>query len=160
MTSPSTAIRFRLAACIVISAASCIPAGAAQGAAAMDLPFSAFFKRPIGPRGLEPSDILRSADGQRVRLQGYMVAREQGTPGRFLLTPRPVRLSEHADGEADDLPPATVTVLLDESQRQRTVMHAVEEADGRVSWFRLVLDPDALAFVGSPRVHAAPHRHP
>jgi hypothetical protein len=88
-----------------------------------------------------------------------MVAREQPLAGRFLLTPRPVRLSEHADGEADDLPPATVTVLLDPSQGQRLVSQRTgpialtghmqvgrhEEADGRVSWFRLQLDADALA---------------
>lgn len=78
--------------------------------------------------------------------------------GRFMLTPRPVRMSEHADGEADDLPPSTVTVLLDAGQRARVVAHQAglialtgklevgrqEDSDGRVSWVRLVLDRDAV----------------
>jgi hypothetical protein len=125
----------------------------------VELPFDAFFARPIGPRGLEPSQRLQAANGHRVHLRGYMVAREQAMPGSFLLTPRPARLSEHADGDADDLPPATVTVLLHPSQRERIVaaqagllaltgrfqLGRAEDADGRVSWFRLQLEPDALA---------------
>jgi hypothetical protein len=148
---------------LLVLAACWLAAAAARAQSAdrtpVDLPFAAFFKRPIGPRGLEPSEGLLKADGQRVRVQGYMVAREQATPGRFLLTARPVRLSEHADGEADDLPPATVTVLLDPIQQQHIVAHRadmltltgrmqlgrLESAEGRVSWFRLLLDPDALA---------------
>jgi hypothetical protein len=137
---------------------------------ALDLPFSAFFKLPIGPRGLELGEQLTQADGKRVRLRGYMVAVEQAQPGRFLFTPRPIRLSEHADGEADDLPPATVTVLLDPSQRDRVVEHQAglmalagqlhlgrsEDARGRVSWFRLQLDPEALVAHRSLQAPAEP----
>ena len=137
------------------------PAAIAQVAApsVVDLPFSSFFRLPVGPRGLELSDVLRNADGHLVRLEGYMVAREESTPGRFQIAPRPVRKSEHADGEADDLPPATVTVLLDPSQAGRIVVHRTgpltllgrlqvgrsQDAEGRVSWFRLQLDPRAMA---------------
>jgi len=127
--------------------------------AAAELPFSAFFRRPIGPRGLELSDTLTQADGRQVRLVGYMVSQETPQPGRFLLAPQPVRLSEDADGAADDLPPGTVTVLLDASQRERIVAHRggllalsgriaigrAEEPGGRVSWVRLQLAPQALA---------------
>lgn len=126
---------------------------------AVELKFASFFKQPIGPRGLEFGDALRAADGRRVRLVGYMVAQEQPIEGRFMLTPRPVRLSEHADGEADDLPASTVTVLLDEHQVNRVITHQpglvalvgrlqvgrAEDASGRVSWVRLLLDPQALA---------------
>ncbi len=45
-----------------------------------------------------------------------MVLQESPVAGRFLLTPRPVQMSQHADGEADDLPPSTVTVYLDAIQ--------------------------------------------
>lgn len=134
-------------------------AQANDNAAPVDLKFAGFFKQPVGPRGLEMADALRAADGQRVRLVGYMVAQEEPFAGRFMLTPRPVRMSEHADGDADDLPPATVTVLLDARQRERIVVHQPglvaltgrlalgreEDASGRVSWVRLQLDPDALA---------------
>lgn len=126
---------------------------------ARDLPFAQFFQQPIGPRGLQPTAALRAADGQRVRLVGYMVQQEQPQPGRFLLAPRPVTMSEHADGDADDLPPATVTVLLDAARAHHLVPHRpgrlaiigrlsvgrAEEADGRVSWVRLQLDPEPAA---------------
>jgi len=125
----------------------------------LDLKFSSFFRHPIGPRGLDISEALRAADGRRVRLVGYMVAQESPTPGRFMLTPRPVRLSEDADGAADDLPPTVVTVVLDPGQRERVIAHQPgllalvgrlqvgreEDPSGRVSWVRLSLDPDAQA---------------
>lgn len=146
----------------------------AASAAAADLKFSQFFKSPIGPAGLELSDALRASDGRPVRLVGYMVAQEQARPGRFWLTPRPVRMSEHADGEADDLPAAAVTVLLDPSQRERLVAHRdglvvltgtlsigrVEDETGRVSWIRLQLPPGALeAQSASAAAQPDPHGH-
>ena len=94
-----------------------------------------------------------------MRLIGFMVAQEEPAPGRFMLTPRPVTMSEHADGEADDLPPATVTVLLHPSQADRLVPHQrglialtgrldvgrnEEPNTGRVTWVRLHLDAGAV----------------
>jgi hypothetical protein len=118
------------------------------------LAFQDFFTLPVGPSGLQLSPALLAATGRQVRLVGYMVAREESEAGRFLLTPRPVRMSEHADGEADDLPPATVTVWLPANQAALRLPHQDglieligrlevgrdEAADGRVSWFRLYLD--------------------
>ena len=123
-----------------------------------ELRFRDFFRLPVGPTGLDISDTLRQADGQTVRLVGYMVQQENPVPGRFMLAPRPVQMSEHADGEADDLPPAMVMVYLDQAQRDWAVPHIrglvsvsgrlsvsrVEELDGRVSWVRLQLDPDSV----------------
>ncbi|MDR7272670.1 hypothetical protein J2X20_005353 [Pelomonas saccharophila] len=134
-------------------------AALAATAAPVELAFSDFFAQPIGPRGLEPTAKLKAAAGQEVRLVGFMVQREQPQAGQFLLTPRPVAMAEHADGEADDLPASTVTVLLSESQRARFVAHQAgpialtgrleygpaEDASGRVSWIRLRLAPEALA---------------
>jgi hypothetical protein len=127
-------------------------------AAPQDLKFAQFFRQPVGDRGLQLSETLLSAQGQQVRLVGYMVAQEQPQPGRFWLTPRPVRMSEHADGEADDLPASTITVLLDPAQRERLIAHRnglvvltgqlqvgrQEDGSGRVSWVRLQLPPQAL----------------
>src|SRR5436305_8502261 len=109
MTSTSLRRRGVAAAC---GFALALAAGAAPALDATELKFGQFFRAPVGPRGLEISDTLRGAHGRRVRLVGYMVAQELPSPGRFMLTPRPVRMSEHADGDADDLPPATVTVHL------------------------------------------------
>ncbi len=122
-----------------------------------ELRFRDFFSMPIGPAGLEISPALARADGQLVRLVGYMVQHESPVPGLFMLTPRPVQLSEHADGDADDLPPATVAVYLDPSQRDWAVPHVRglvsvtgtllvgrhEAADGRVSWVRLQMDSES-----------------
>lgn len=148
-----------------------LPAMAEAQPAPLLLKFSAFFKQPVGPRGLELAEALRAADGREVQLVGYMVAQESPQPGRFLLTPRPVRMSEHADGDADDLPPHAVTVLLDASQRERLVAHQAgllsltgrlsvgrfeDPETGRVSWLRLQLGPQALAAQQSqPAAHAA-----
>lgn len=136
------------------------------------LPLNELFQRPLGPRGLSYAPQAQALDGQRVELRGYMVQREAPLPGRFLLTPVPVRLSEHDDGPADDLPAATVTVLLDPSQQQRLLVHQAgplrlrgvlrlgrdEGPDGRVSWARLQLDADALS--PEPLAAAAPtHSH-
>lgn len=160
-------------------------AGAADGAGADAgsvpwLPFAQFFEQPIGPRGLQPTPALRAADGQRVRLVGHMVAQQQPGAGGFLLAPRPVVLSEHADGESDDLPPQTVLVELDDARRAHVVPHRAgplaltgrlrlgrhESPDGRVVWLRLRLDADAVvdgaAFGVLPpmlRLPAAAHRH-
>lgn len=147
------------------------PALAADAKLPLELKFTSFFQLPVGSRGLEIAEALRAADGREVRLRGYMVAQEQPAAGRFWLTPRPLRMSEHADGEADDLPPNAVTVLLDPAQRERIVAHregpialsgrlsvgrSEDPATGRVSWVRLQLAPDSLA---EAPVAAAAHAH-
>lgn len=149
------------------------PAAAPSGEA-LELKFSQFFRQPIGDHGLALSEALLAANGRNVRLVGYMVAQEQPRPGRFWLTPRPVRMSEHADGEADDLPPSTVTVQLDPSQKDRLVPHQdgllvltgrlrvgrVEDETGRVSWVRLELPPQALQSQPvAPAPSSPPHAH-
>jgi hypothetical protein len=139
------------------------------GSTVQDLKFAAFFRQPVGPHGLEQSESLRSAHGQRVRIVGYMVAQEQPPAGRFLLTLRPVRMSEHADGDADDLPPATVLVMLPPGQRERVIRHheglvevegrlsvgRAEDDTGRVTWVQLQLDPEAM-----PSISAKPPSPP
>ena len=161
----------RLPVLLFAGALGLLPLMAPAAAAPLELSFADFFAQPIGPRGLEPTPQLMAAAGHEVRLVGFMVQREQPQAGRFLLTPRPVSMSEHADGDADDLPASTVTVLLPESQRERFVTHQngpvaltgqleygpAEDDTGRVSWIRLRLSPDALAAQASAA--AAPHSH-
>ena len=120
-----------------------------------ELRFADFFVSPIGPRGLQPTPTLLAAAGQRVRITGFMVAQEQPQPGRFFLAPLPLVMSEHADGEADDLPPSTVVVIMPLAERAITLPHTrgllqltgtlklgrEELDDGRVSWLRLLLEP-------------------
>ena len=120
---------------------------------------------------------LRQADGRSVHLTGYMVQQERPPLGRFMLTPRPVRMSEHADGDADDLPLSWVMVYLDPSQQDFAVPHVrgpialsgvlhvgrMEEEDGRVSWVRLQLAPEATRSMSSVEfsqyLHSQEHIH-
>ncbi len=122
-----------------------------------ELFFKEFFNLPIGSKTLEMSGRLSSANGQIVRMTGYMVQQEVPHLGRFMLSPRPVQMSEHADGEADDLPAALVTVYLDDAQKDWLIPYTrglvaitghlsvgrLEESDGRVSWVRIVLPAQA-----------------
>lgn len=101
-----------------------------------ELKFADFFKTPVGPAGLEPTDRIKALDGRRVRILGHMVFEEvvkcsgedaltpRGrklpiwaeclTPGRLLLTPRPAEISYAHYGIGDDLPPQTLYVTVPE----------------------------------------------
>ena len=108
---------------------------------------------PIGPKGLEISPIANSAQGQSVRLRGYMVKSEESAIGQFYFVPVPLQMSEHADGPANDLPASAVLVKLDPSQANWAVSHKTgalvlegtllvgryEDTQGIVSWFQLQL---------------------
>lgn len=161
--------------------AQSVPEPAAQAAAPVlvqTLRFSDFFQFPVGPRGLEPQPALQQAAGKQVLLTGYMVQQEHGSlPGQFFLTPRPVQMSEHADGDADDLPPATVRVALAPEQADWVVPHTrgliqlqgrlslgrQEASDGRVTWVQLQLRPDATRGMNATEfasyLHALQHAH-
>ncbi len=141
------------------------------------LAFQHFYKLPVGSHGLEISDVLRSANGKERKIVGYMVQQERPHLGRFLLSPRPVQMSEHADGEADDLPAALVTVYLDASQSDWAVPHTrglisltgtievgrLEETDGRVSWIRMRVAPEATRGMNPNELaeffHSLQHKH-
>jgi len=141
------------------------------------LAFKQFYKLPVGSHGLEISDVLRSANGKERKIVGYMVQQERPHMGRFLLSPRPVQMSEHADGEADDLPAALVTVYLDASQSDWAVPYTrglisltgtievgrLEETDGRVSWVRMRVSPEAIRsmnpFELARYFHSLQHKH-
>ena len=173
--------------CALLWGAMAMPA-LAQDAPAPHLPaatapavpllrFADFFKLPMGSRGAEMMPALLQADGRTVRLTGYMVQQERPLLGHFMLTPRPVRMSEHSDGDADDLPAAWAMVYLDPEQQdvavpyQRGLMELtgvlqvgrLEEKDGRVSWVRLQLQPEATrgmnAFEVANYLHSLQHVH-
>lgn len=111
-----------------------------------------------GPRGLAPSPQARALDGQRVRLTGFMARLEDPPEGAFFLVPTPVSGDEGGGGTAD-LPPEAVRVEVRSAGGApvrwlagplevtgRFEVGPEEDAEGRVSWFRLVLDrPEDLA---------------
>jgi hypothetical protein len=76
-----------------------------------DIEFTEFFG-PIGDRGLELSAKLKSLEGKKVRLVGFMVRQTAPTPGVLLLAPQPIQTDEVEYGACDDLPPQVARVFL------------------------------------------------
>lgn len=121
-----------------------------------DLKFRDFFTLPVGPRGLVPSERLLGLAGQRVRIIGYMARQEQPSAGVLVVTPLPVVLGDEDESFSDDLPASTLYVHLPEPDRDHGVpwmpgllsftgvlrVGAQSEADGRMSFVRLELDPE------------------
>ena len=113
------------------------------------------FKMPIGAKGLEFDDQFKLLNNQYVQITGFIVKSDEPVPGKFLLSIRPVQLNEHADGEANDLPPSTVQVLLDPTQSDSMIPYKsglqtfrgilsigrLEGSDQPISWIRLQLPP-------------------
>lgn len=136
--------------------ASFVAAAQVKESAPLALLFSDFYQQPISPTGPVMTRTLRQADAHVVRIVGYMVKQEIPTLGRFMFALRPVFMSEHADGDADDLPAALVTVYLNPEQKNWIATHRpglialtgllsvgrLEENDGRVSWVRMHLAPE------------------
>ena len=138
---------------------ACLLSGARSvtAAAPVELSLSDAISRPVGPRGLQFSSAWQAQNGQFVQVTGHIVHQERARPGYFLLASAPVRMSEDADGDADDLPPTVLMVTLPPAQRDWIVhapQHAVrltgrlsigrETLNGRVTWLRLALDSSAL----------------
>lgn len=147
--------RLLLLLCAMCGEAPAQATQTAAGDAPLVLRFRDFYQSPVGPAGLQMSAALRAAHAQRVRLTGYMVAQEMPLTGHFFLTPLPVTMSAHADGEADDLPPSTVLVQMPKPDSTLPVLTTpgllqltgrlqvgrFEMPDGRVVWLRLLLEP-------------------
>jgi hypothetical protein len=123
---------------------------------ATDLKFRDFFTLPVGPKGLVPSDRLLGLAGQRVRVVGYMARQEQPSPGILIVAPLPVALGDEDESYSDDLPATALYVHLADADRRHGVpwmpgllsfsgvlrIGATSEADGRMSFVRLELDPE------------------
>ena len=120
--------------------------------------FSNFYKKPIGPLGLEIDPEILKLNNKYVQLSGFMEQRETDPIGSFMLTPRPIQSAEDADGDASDLPPSATLVVLDQIQKEMIIPHRegivtvqgifkigrfVKE-DGSVNWFRIELAPNAI----------------
>lgn len=107
---------------------------------------------PDQGRGLVYTDKARQLDGTLVRIAGFMVKQQTQAPGLLLFTGRPCSTTECEDGLCDDLPPATIHVIVPEMTEKRVPLTAGplvligrlelgshHERDGRNSVARLVL---------------------
>lgn len=101
-----------------------------------ELKFQDFFQVPVGPRGLELTDKIKSLDGKRVRILGFQVVEavsvcnadpraslpaarakamiEASVPGRMLLTATQQVMDFNHYGLCDDLPPQVLFVTVPE----------------------------------------------
>lgn len=149
-------------------------AGTAGSVAYSDLRFADFFKRPIGPRGLEASALLTAMNGRPVRMVGYMAHQDGDTavPGIFVLSPLPVTLGDEDESFADDLPASVLYVHIPPgapantgkvayipgllSVRGMLEIGAQPEADGRISFVRLQLDGEPVR-IEAPQAVRTPH---
>ncbi len=117
------------------------------------LAWEEFFVRPVGAYGLQLTDKLKSLNGKRVRLVGYMVGRDAPQTGAFILAGRPYRIEDNEDG-LSGLPANVVRVTVPGSEKtiipftaRPLLLTGVlsvgnrEEKDGSVWLARLVLDP-------------------
>lgn len=142
------------------SAASALPP-APEGVTHVD--FSDFFQLPVGPEGLEITAKIAALEGRKVRLLGYMVKQANPSPWKILLSPIPVVTREREYSQAEDLPPNVVHVFLPRDPSPirphtpglflltgRFEVGNRAEADGRVSMFRLWLDPPAAVPAAKP----------
>jgi hypothetical protein len=153
---------FLLLAPVLLFTAGCAHSPASSPEPAPDLNLADFFKRPVGPKGLEPTPELLAMNGKRAQIKGYMVKEEDPVPGLFMLTPMPVSMAELADGPSDFLPPATLFVHLPKPAEAKTAAYrpgiwtvtgtlelgAKQEANERVSYVRLI--PDNTAVILAP----------
>lgn len=123
------------------------------------LAFTNLYVMPIGPRGLEYAESIRTLAGRRVRFDGYMVRQASPIPYTLLLSPLPLTLHEKEYGLAEDLPPSAIHVFLRKSSTPflRPIRGLLsvegtlelgprEEGDGRISNARLV---DAHLMIGT-----------
>lgn len=121
-----------------------------------DLRFAEFFISPVGPRGLQATEKLNRLNGRRVRIIGFMVEQARQIPGVLMLAPFALATHEGEYGLCDDLPPATVFVTAPKYRDSAVPftpgplaltgtldLGAREEADGRVSHVRLLLDSES-----------------
>jgi hypothetical protein len=118
------------------------------------LAFADFYKRPVGPRGLEASDRLRAASNTRVSLSGYVVREPTPAPTRLILAPLPITLGDEDEAQADDLPASVAYLHTDDPEladAMRRCRGAVQvagrielgprrESDERLSYVRLAAE--------------------
>jgi hypothetical protein len=121
----------------------------------IELKFQEFFVRPVGPRGLEFTEKLRSLHGRRVRVLGYMAHSDVPSAAEtFMLTPYPVEIHDHDNHLADGFPASVVHVRMPAGSAERPAhtrglllltgrleVGGQAEPDGRVSLVRLELEP-------------------
>ncbi len=117
------------------------------------LSFDEVFVTPAGPKGLEYTDKIKSLEGKKVSMTGFMVKNYGPDPSVFLFSDVPRIHNEREEGLADSLPPSLLHVILQVRPgdapawrgEKMTLFGTLElgrreELSGRVSYVRLRCD--------------------
>jgi hypothetical protein len=134
---------------LAIALRSAAPAHA--GEAPSKLTFDHLFVS--GPAGARVAPEVEALAGHRVSIVGHMVHMEEPLRAAFYLAPRPVEADESGGGTGD-LPPQSVRVEVPGLVKIPWVAGPVEvegllqvgraeDADGRVSWLRVLVEKPA-----------------
>jgi hypothetical protein len=115
-----------------------------------ELNFKDFYKMPVGPLGLEPTDKLKSLDGKRVRIVGFMAEIKLDDRRQMIFSTVPLKPQPEEYGVADEIPAThiLVTVPGDADQEIRftpgpmllTGVLSVGTQGGETSYVRMQLD--------------------
>lgn len=117
-----------------------------------ELRFDEFYKMPVGPRGLEPTERLLSLNGKRVRILGYMANIQLRGNRQMLLAPVPLKAQPLEYGQADDIPAKHVLVRVPGNAAERVpytpglllltgrLTVGGKSLDGENAFVRLLLD--------------------
>jgi len=129
-----------------------------------ELDFRDFYKMPVGPRGLEPTEKLLSLDGSRVRILGYMGRMERGNKRHMIFAAIPLQPQPHEYGLADEVPAAHVLVTVPGDANEQ-VPHTpgpllltgvlsvgTWAKDGETSFVRMLLDAPAPSASAKPPI--------
>jgi hypothetical protein len=127
----SMSLLSRLRRSASVAAVVLLPAAIFAATPPVVLDFGDFYRRPVGPRGLEPTPKLMALSGSAVEIAGFVVRpADSAEPGATpILAPLPVTLGDEDEALADDLP-AAVVYLHGADAGTRA---ALRECRGRVS---------------------------
>lgn len=118
-----------------------------------ELSFQEFYKMPVGPRGLEPSDKLLSLNGKRVRIAGFMGEMERANKRHVIFSPVPLKPQPEEYGLCDDIPGIHVLVTVPGNPDETVPFNpqpllltgilsvGVYSHEGETSFVRMLLDP-------------------
>ena len=137
-----------------------------------ELRFREFLQSPGDTPSSPVNPTLRQADGQAVRLVGYMVQQENATPGHFLLASQPLSLVAPKHAQAQPVAGTTVRIDLDAGQQDWAVphvpglvtvngvlrVHPPQAATEALTWLRLQLGPDAARSMNASELTGYLHR--
>jgi hypothetical protein len=133
-----------------------------------ELRFDEFYKMPVGPMGLEPTEKLASLNGKRVRILGYMADIRLRNNRQMLFAPLPLRAQPLEYGQADDIPATHVLVRVPGHPAQPvpftpglmlltgTLSVGGKSLDGEKAYVRLLLDAPSTSLPPSPPPLPAP----